>query len=788
MRRAPLQLLRRAAAAASAEATTTASAAPSAAAMAGSAATAAPSSSTSILHAKPFTAELQRRTAFFSGGAFRSGGAASRASAAVAAAAAEQEAAAAAAALRTESEAAAHRAARAASIPPPPASYGGAEVAAAQAAASAASAQQAALQAQQAVLAAATLQQQQQHAFSPLAAAAALQQAHHAGGAGAGGPAGAGGAFNPAAAAALATTNPTPGSARNPLVITYAEPSLASQMARLVRFLGLAFIGVTAVGAFLDEKALSKGLLNSPDLTPQLDSSTRFADVKGVDEAKAELEEIVAYLRDPSRFTSLGGKLPKGVLLVGPPGTGKTMLARAVAGEAGVPFFYTSGSEFEEVFVGVGARRVRDLFAAAKKHAPCIVFIDEIDAIGGNRSPKDQTYMRMTLNQLLVELDGFKPAEGVIVVAATNFAEVLDKALVRPGRFDRHVVVPAPDVAGRVAILEQHLKAVPVAKDVDLRVIARGTPGFSGADLANLVNNAALHSAKAGGVAVDMAAMEAARDRILMGAERKSAAISEGARRLTAYHEGGHALVAVHTRGADPVHKATIVPRGSALGMVTQLPEEDHVSASRRQMLARLDVCMAGRAAEALIFGEDDVTSGASSDLRQATSLARAMVTRYGMSEKVGAVALDYEGGGGAGGGDALSGETRALVEAEVRRLVEGAAERARSVLVKHEAQLHALAGELLERETLSGADILALVERVGGGGGGGSKVVAAAGVAAGKAAASGAGDGKQQQQQQQPKPPSSPPGERLLASAKAAAAKAAAAASSGAGAGRGVA
>jgi len=567
--------------------------------------------------------------------------------------------------------------------------------------------------------------------------------AAEAGASGAGGPhmgfaasgAMAPGAMQQAAAAAAAGAEGALGTAKNPMVMTFAEPSFSSQLWRTLRTLGGVFVMVTCLGTLLDDKGLmSKSLLNSPDLKPQLNSNTKFSDVMGVDEAKHELEEVVEYLRDPAKFTALGGKLPKGVLLVGPPGTGKTMLARAIAGEAGVPFFYTSGSEFEEVFVGVGARRVRDLFTAAKKHAPCIIFIDEIDAIGGNRNPKDQQYMRMTLNQMLVELDGFKASEGVIVVAATNFPEVLDKALVRPGRFDRHVVVPNPDVKGRQQILESHFKAIPRAPDVELATIARATPGFSGADLSNLVNVAALHAARLGNKAVTMRSLEYARDRIIMGAERKSAVISDKNRRLTAYHEGGHALVALHTAGADPVHKATIVPRGLALGMVTQLPEEDTTSVSRKQLLARLDVCMGGRVAEELIFGSDDVTTGASSDLKQATQLARAMVTKYGFSSRVGTVSLDYEDDG-----RSLSSETRAAVEEEVKGLVQGAYERARKLLLTRQHELHALAGELLDKETLSGDDIKGLLAELQSSGGKASPKVQQVAAATAKSAAAAA-------------------------------------------------
>lgn len=496
------------------------------------------------------------------------------------------------------------------------------------------------------------------------------------------------------------------GTSKNPLYMMQAEPTVRSQIWRTVRTLAVMFVIISGLGALMEERGLSRGILNSPDMRPQLDGKTKFADVKGVDEAKAELEEIVFYLRDPHKFTTLGGKLPKGVLLVGPPGTGKTMLARAIAGEAGVPFFYCSGSEFEEMFVGVGARRVRDLFQAAKKSSPCIVFIDEIDAIGGSRNSRDQQYMKMTLNQLLVELDGFKPSEGVIVVAATNFPESLDKALVRPGRFDRHVVVPNPDIEGRRQILESHFANVPRNPDVDLRVIARGTPGFSGADLANLVNVAALKAARDGKLKVSMADLEHAKDRVMMGAERRSAVISDKNRKLTAYHEGGHALVALFTDGAHPVHKATIIPRGMALGMVTQLPEEaDEHSISRRQLLAKLDVAMGGRVAEELIFGDADVTTGASSDLEQATRLARAMVTKYGMSDALGKVAINYEDNG-----RSISSETRNLVETEVKRILNSAYDRAQKILKSHEAELHTLAKELLDKETLTGKQIMDLL------------------------------------------------------------------------------
>jgi ATP-dependent metalloprotease len=422
----------------------------------------------------------------------------------------------------------------------------------------------------------------------------------------------------------------------------------------------------------------------------------RFGDVMGCDEAKAELQEVVMYLKNPEKFTRLGGKLPSGLLLMGPPGTGKTLLARSIAGEAGVPFFFASGSEFEEMYVGVGARRMRDLFEAAKKKAPCIIFIDEIDAVGSSRQLKEQQAMKMTLNQLLVEMDGFEQNQGIIVIGATNYADILDDALLRPGRFDKHIVVPLPDIKGRQQILELYTKKVPIADDVDVAMLARTTPGMSGAELFNLVNQAAIKASVDGAPAVDMKAFEYSKDKVTMGAERKSAIITPAAARMTAYHEGGHALVAMKTKGADPVHKATIMPRGQALGMVMQLPPFDQTSMSKQQMLARLDVCMGGRVAEELIFGPEEVTSGASSDIQQATNLARAMVMQWGFSEEVGIVYHKNDS----------SPEERGKIDREVKRILGESYDRATKLLKDNRKDLDSIAAALVAHETLSGADI----------------------------------------------------------------------------------
>lgn len=439
-----------------------------------------------------------------------------------------------------------------------------------------------------------------------------------------------------------------------------------------------------------------------------------FADVAGADEAKQELEEVIDFLKDPMKFQRLGGKIPKGVLMVGPPGTGKTLLAKAVAGEADVPFFSISGSDFVEMFVGVGASRVRDMFAQAKKNAPCLLFIDEIDAVGRHRGAGlggGNDEREQTLNQLLVEMDGFEEKENVILIAATNRPDVLDPALLRPGRFDRQVTVTNPDKKGREEILKVHVKKVPLAKDVNLSVIARGTPGFSGADLANLVNEAALLAARKNKTKVTSKDFDEAKDKVLMGAERKSMAMDENEKKLTAYHEAGHAICSLFVEETDPIHKATIIPRGRALGMVQQLPEKDQYSYSKTKMLSRLIIMMGGRVAEELKFGSKKITSGASSDIAAATNLARSMVTEWGMSEKLGPV-LYAENTGEVFLGKSvtqsknMSEETAKLVDAEIKSLVVGGYEGAKKLLQEHKEDWEKLSEALMEYETLTGEEI----------------------------------------------------------------------------------
>ena len=441
-----------------------------------------------------------------------------------------------------------------------------------------------------------------------------------------------------------------------------------------------------------------------------------FDDVAGIDEAKEELEEIVDFLRDPQKFTRLGGQIPKGALLVGPPGTGKTLLARAIAGEAGVPFFTISGSDFVEMFVGVGASRVRDMFEQAKKNAPCIVFIDEIDAVGRHRGAGyggGNDEREQTLNQLLVEMDGFEANEGVILIAATNRPDVLDPALLRPGRFDRQVQVPNPDIKGREKILGVHARKTPLAPDVDLRIIARGTPGFSGADLANLVNEAALMAARTGKRFVTMEDFENAKDKVMMGAERRSMVMSEDEKKLTAYHEAGHAIVGLNVPQHDPIHKATIIPRGRALGLVLSLPERDQLSVTKTKYKSKIAMAMGGKVAEELIFGSDNVTSGASSDIQQVTRIARAMVTQFGMSEKLGNINYSNEQEsylGSQGNGMSASDKMQALIDDEVRKLVDEGYARARKILEDKADDLKRLAEGLLEYETLTGAEITKVI------------------------------------------------------------------------------
>ena len=436
-----------------------------------------------------------------------------------------------------------------------------------------------------------------------------------------------------------------------------------------------------------------------------------FEDVAGIDEAKDELQEIVEFLRNPQKFSRLGGKIPKGALLVGPPGTGKTLLARAIAGEAGVPFFTISGSDFVEMFVGVGASRVRDMFEQAKKNAPCIVFIDEIDAVGRHRGAGyggGNDEREQTLNQLLVEMDGFEANEGVIIVAATNRRDVLDPALLRPGRFDRQVTVPNPDIKGREKILGVHARKTPLGPDVDLRIIARGTPGFSGADLANLVNEAALMAARVGRRFVTMEDFESAKDKVMMGAERRSMVLTADQKEKTAYHEAGHAVVGLALPKCDPVYKATIIPRGGALGMVVSLPEMDRLNYHKSECEQRLAMTMAGKAAEILKYGEDEVSNGPAGDIQQASQLARAMVMRWGMSDKVGNIdyAEAHEGYSGNTAGFSVSAHTKELIEEEVKRLIQSGYELAHKILVEQKDEWERLAQGLLEYETLTGEEI----------------------------------------------------------------------------------
>ena len=446
--------------------------------------------------------------------------------------------------------------------------------------------------------------------------------------------------------------------------------------------------------------AMSFGKSRAKMLNENTEKKT-FEDVAGIDEAKEELQEIVDFLKNPAKFQKLGGKIPKGCLLVGPPGTGKTLLARAIAGEAGVPFFSISGSDFVEMFVGVGASRVRDMFEQGKKNAPCIIFIDEIDAVGRHRGAGmggGNDEREQTLNQLLVEMDGFEANEGVILIAATNRPDVLDTALLRPGRFDRQIVVPNPDIEGRTKILQVHLKKVPMAPDVEAKILARGTPGFSGADLANLVNEAALLAARKDKKVVTMRDLEAAKDKVMMGVERKSMVMSEQEKRMTAYHEAGHAVVSIHLSASDPIHKATIIPRGRALGMVMRLPEADKISYLRDKMLADLAVSMGGRVAEELIFGHDKVSSGASSDIQHATKLSRAMVTEWGMSEALGPVLVSDR--------REISSATAAKVDAEVQRIVMEAHATAQHILTTYADELERVAQALITYETLTGDEI----------------------------------------------------------------------------------
>ncbi len=465
-------------------------------------------------------------------------------------------------------------------------------------------------------------------------------------------------------------------------------------------------------------KAMGFGKSKARLLTEKVGRIT-FDDVAGIDEAKQELEEVVEFLRDPQKFQRLGGKIPKGCLLIGPPGTGKTLLARAIAGEANVPFFTISGSDFVEMFVGVGASRVRDMFEQGKKNAPCIIFVDEIDAVGRHRGAGlggGNDEREQTLNQLLVEMDGFEANEGVILIAATNRPDVLDPALLRPGRFDRQVMVPNPDILGREKILKVHMRKVPLGPDVEAKVIARGTPGFSGADLANLVNEAALLAARSNKRVVTMADFESAKDKVMMGAERRSMVMSEEEKEMTAYHEAGHALVGMFVPGNDPLHKVTIIPRGRALGVTMNLPESDRYSLKFKEIVAKLAMMFGGRMAEELIYGMENVSTGASNDIQQATNMARRMVTEWGMSDKLGRLRyVDNQEevflGHSVSRSQTISGATAKLIDEEIRRIIEEAEDKARKVLTDHMDDLHAVTKALLEYETLSGGEVQTIID-----------------------------------------------------------------------------
>ena len=493
----------------------------------------------------------------------------------------------------------------------------------------------------------------------------------------------------------------------DPLYVVIEESiwSTIFKWAKFILAFGLAaYVSLILITLFVETSGVLKkvGGSASAEVRPE-HQNTRFTDVQGCDEAKEELQDVVDFLKNPDRYNKLGGRLPKGVLLIGPPGTGKTLLARAVAGEAGVPFFYMSGSEFDEVYVGVGAKRVRELFSTARAKAPAIVFIDELDAVGGKRQSRDANYHRQTLNQLLNDLDGFDQSTGVIFIAATNHPEILDKALLRPGRFDRHVQVELPDVKGRLAILKHHTKKIRLSPEADLTKIARGTPGFSGAELENLANTAAIQASKHQSTSVSNLDLEWAKDKIMMGSERKSRSVPLADRLHTAYHEGGHALVGLYTKGMSEVHKATILPRGNAAGITFFLPNEER-HRSKLQYMIDLQISMGGKMAEEVAYGADNVASGASSDISNATSVAYAMVTRYGFSDLLGNVDLGSNY-------DQVSPDTKRLIDNEVRRLIDEAKDTARNILVTHRKELDLLAQALVKYETLDKEEILKVIK-----------------------------------------------------------------------------